>query len=258
MLVPARQVSVPAITSECPFRYLVAACMTRSAPSASGRVSTGVATVESTASRAPTPCAISATAAMSLISHKRVGRRLQPDQPRPPGRTAARHGAEVGRVDQLDREAPAHAVIEQPAAQRPVHHARRQHVVARGQRLEHRRRRRHARGEQQRRGAALQLGEQVLGRLEGRDCRRARRPARRHSRRLGRAGRSWPAGFLAPAPGCARRSGPGPAPQGSRDGGQCLRSWHRSIVRAVIMRASQDMGTSMRPAACHGRRMRAW
>ena len=63
-------VSEPAITSECPFRYLVAACMTRSAPRASGWVSTGVATVELTASRAPARCAISATAAMSLISHK--------------------------------------------------------------------------------------------------------------------------------------------------------------------------------------------
>ena len=89
MLLLARQVNVPATTSECPFRYLVAACMTRSAPSASGRVSTGVATVESTASRAPAQCAISATAAMSLISHKGLaGVSSQTSRVRP-GRTAA-------------------------------------------------------------------------------------------------------------------------------------------------------------------------
>ena len=38
--------SAPAMTSECPFRYLVAECMTTSAPSAIGRVKTGVAQVE--------------------------------------------------------------------------------------------------------------------------------------------------------------------------------------------------------------------
>ena len=45
--------SAPAMTSEWPLRYFVAECMTISAPSASGRVSSGVATVESTASSAP-------------------------------------------------------------------------------------------------------------------------------------------------------------------------------------------------------------
>ena len=65
----SRVLSVPAITSECPFRYLVAECITMSAPSSKGRVSTGVATVESTATRAPAACAISQVAAMSVIVH---------------------------------------------------------------------------------------------------------------------------------------------------------------------------------------------
>ena len=60
--------SAPATTSLWPFRYLVAECITRSAPSAIGRVSTGVATVLSTASRAPASCASSAAAAMSVIA----------------------------------------------------------------------------------------------------------------------------------------------------------------------------------------------
>ena len=61
--------STPAITSEWPLRYFVAECITMSAPSDSGRVNTGVAAVESIASFAPALCAISATAAMSVMPH---------------------------------------------------------------------------------------------------------------------------------------------------------------------------------------------
>ena len=67
--VSSRVVSAPATTSEWPLRYFVAECMTRSAPSVSGRVSTGVATVESTATAAPAACAMSQVAAMSVIVH---------------------------------------------------------------------------------------------------------------------------------------------------------------------------------------------
>ena len=45
--------SAPATTSEWPLRYLVAECITTSAPSAIGRVKIGVAQVESTARAAP-------------------------------------------------------------------------------------------------------------------------------------------------------------------------------------------------------------
>ena len=65
----SRVTSAPATRSEWPLRYLVPACMTMSAPSVSGRVSTGEATVESTATRAPAACAISAVAAMSVTVH---------------------------------------------------------------------------------------------------------------------------------------------------------------------------------------------
>jgi hypothetical protein len=59
--------SAPATTSEWPLSTLVAACMTTSAPRLSGRVWIGEAVVESTASRAPAACAISAAAAMSVM-----------------------------------------------------------------------------------------------------------------------------------------------------------------------------------------------
>ena len=59
--------SAPAITSEWPLRYLVPECMTTSAPSAMGCVSTGVCTVESTASSAPAWWAMLAASAMSVM-----------------------------------------------------------------------------------------------------------------------------------------------------------------------------------------------
>src|SRR5271165_3855235 len=58
--------SAPATTSEWPLRYLLAECIATSAPSASGRVKTGVAQVESTATNAPAAWAIRAAPSMSL------------------------------------------------------------------------------------------------------------------------------------------------------------------------------------------------
>ena len=82
--------SAPATTSEWPLRYLVAECMTMSAPSASGRVKIGVETVESTHSSAPAACAMSETAAMSVMVHSGLlGVSIQ-NRPVSPGRTAAR------------------------------------------------------------------------------------------------------------------------------------------------------------------------
>ncbi len=65
----ARVTSAPATRSEWPLRYFVAECITISAPNSKGRVNTGVATVESTASFAPAFFAISAVAARSVIVH---------------------------------------------------------------------------------------------------------------------------------------------------------------------------------------------
>src|SRR5260370_728860 len=58
--------TAPASTSLWPFRYLVAECTTRSAPCSNGRVSTGVATVVSTATRTPAACASAQTAALRV------------------------------------------------------------------------------------------------------------------------------------------------------------------------------------------------
>ena len=78
------------MTSEWPLRYLVAECMTMSAPSDSGFVKIGVATVESTQSTASTLWAISDTAAMSVTVHSGLlGVSIQ-NSPVSPGRTAAR------------------------------------------------------------------------------------------------------------------------------------------------------------------------
>ena len=60
--------ATPASTSECPFRYLVAECMTMSAPHSSGRQFTGVATVLSTRTRAPAACATSQIAGRSATA----------------------------------------------------------------------------------------------------------------------------------------------------------------------------------------------
>src|SRR5262249_51026384 len=87
---PAEDVaSAPAITSEWPFRYLVAACMTMSAPCSRGRVSIGLAHVESTASTAPAPCAIFATAAKSVIDHSGLAGVSSQMSLAEPGRTEA-------------------------------------------------------------------------------------------------------------------------------------------------------------------------
>ena len=88
-LVPATA-SAPATTSECPLRYFVAECTTMSAPCAIGRVRIGVETVESTQSSAPAACAISETAAMSVIVHSGLlGVSIQ-TMPVLPGWTASR------------------------------------------------------------------------------------------------------------------------------------------------------------------------
>ena len=60
--------ATPPTMSEWPLRYLVAECMTICAPNAIGCVSRGVATVESTATIAPTSRAIALAAAMSVMS----------------------------------------------------------------------------------------------------------------------------------------------------------------------------------------------
>src|SRR5204862_4188311 len=59
-------IRTPPVTSECPPRYFVVECMTKSAPSSSGRWTIG-AQVLSHAQIAPAACAISTTAALPVI-----------------------------------------------------------------------------------------------------------------------------------------------------------------------------------------------
>ena len=145
--------SAPATTSEWPFRIFVAACMTMSAPSASGRVCTGEAAVESTASRAPAAMRDLGRGGDVGDGPERVRRRLDPDElglARPHRRFERR---EIVGLDEVDAQAPARRLGGEPVAQRPVHHPGRDDVVAGVERLEHGGRRRHAGGEEQRLGA---------------------------------------------------------------------------------------------------------
>ena len=94
------------------------------APSSIGRVSIGVAAVESTATTAPTSRAIAHAAAMSVTSHVGLaGVSIQMSR----GRRARALGGEI--VDrcvvvELDRQSPWRGERQQPFAQRPVHVAR--------------------------------------------------------------------------------------------------------------------------------------
>ena len=63
----SRAITAPLTTSLCPFRYFVVEWTTMSAPSGIGLWSAGERKVLSTTTSAPSPCAASATRAMSVI-----------------------------------------------------------------------------------------------------------------------------------------------------------------------------------------------
>ena len=123
----SRATTMPPSTSLCPPRYLVVLCITRSAPSASGCCSTGLAKVLSQPSRAPRACASAASAARSLTrsngfdgvsTHSSVA----------PGSSALPRRVEVGGVDELGAAAPARQDLAQlpggaVVAVRRAHHA---------------------------------------------------------------------------------------------------------------------------------------
>ena len=128
--------SAPAITRPCPSRYLVPACITRSAPSASGRCSAGEQKVLSTVSSAPASCAMSASAAMSQTSvsglvgvsaNSSFVRR--PDRGAPFGQIGLRHEAGV--------DAELGELLGEQADRRAEHRARAHHVVAGLQQAHH-------------------------------------------------------------------------------------------------------------------------
>ena len=108
----------------------------------------------------------------------RVRRRLDPDQPRLARTHGGGQGGEIAGVDEFHLQAPGDGEIDDPFAQGPIHDPGGNHMVAGKQRLKHRRRRRHARGEQQTVAAAFQLGKQVFGRVICRVVRPGVAPAR--------------------------------------------------------------------------------
>ena len=86
---PGAPDTTPPVVSECPPRYFVAECSTRSAPCSSGRQITGGAMVESTTSSAPWRCAIAARAGRSATAVVGLAR-VSAYTIRVPGRIAAR------------------------------------------------------------------------------------------------------------------------------------------------------------------------
>ncbi len=108
-----------------------------SAPCSIGRVSTGVAEVLSTPSTAPARWAMSATAAMSVTCQLGLAGVSIHTTLRLPGPHGRGEGVQVGRVHEVDRDAPGLQQLEQPCAQRPVHLLGRHHMVAGLEGLEH-------------------------------------------------------------------------------------------------------------------------
>ena len=99
-----------------------------SAPSASGRVNTGVATVESTPSTRAGRVRDLGDGRDVGDGPQRIGRRLDPHQPGLCRPDRGAHRREVGRVDELDPMAEARRLGREPVAERPVHDLRRDDV----------------------------------------------------------------------------------------------------------------------------------
>ena len=160
----AREVaSAPATTSEWPLRYLVAACMTMSAPCSSGRVSIGVAAVEF--DRQHRPCRMRDLGRRGDVGDRpeRIGGRFDPDELRGARPHRRPHRVEIGGVHEVHAEAPVRGIGHEPVAQRPVHDLGRHHVVARRERKEQSGRSRHAGAEDHRRLRALERRDQRFG-----------------------------------------------------------------------------------------------
>ena len=93
---------------------------------------------------------------MSLTPHKRVARRLEPDEFRLALGDRALQRVKVFGVDEIDPEAEIGRFVREPGAERPVHNARRNDARARTEAEEERHRRRHARAEDERRLGAFE------------------------------------------------------------------------------------------------------
>ena len=214
----------PATTSEWPLRYFVAECRTRSAPSASGCVSTGVDTVESTARSAPPSWAMRAAAAMSVMVQRgldgvSIQTRLRAARPHGGLQCGGRSG-----IDKRHLEPVARRLLHQPLPQPPVHGRRRNHVGGLLQCQERGRGRGHA-GPEKEAWPALPPGPSA----------RFRPGERWHCR----PGHSSSPGDI----GCRRRARTC-SPRGSAGRG---RRWRRRQCRPPGRRWSRAAGASGRP-----------
>ena len=97
-----------------------------------------------------------------------ISGRLDPDQLGPAGLQRAAERGEVGHVHKFDLQAPVLGETLQPVAQAPISHLGRDDMIAGPEGEEDTRGRGHARAEQHRARAALQVVQQGLGLIEGR------------------------------------------------------------------------------------------
>ena len=161
----SRVEAMPSMRSEWPEMNFVALCMTTSAPSSSGRWSSGVAKVASTATAAPAAWAPAIRRVELGDADERVGRALDPQQRRALDLAQDRLGVGHVRLDELDP--PGGGALAQQHPHAGVADRRADHARAHRQRLEHGARRRHA-GRERDRLAALQLADRRLQRRPGR------------------------------------------------------------------------------------------
>ena len=147
--------AMPSSRSEWPEMNFVALWMTTSAPSSSGRWSSGVAKVASTATAAPAAWAPAIRRVELGDADERVGRASRPTAaPRP--RTARRTASVSVMSASTSSTRPAARALAQQHPHAGVADRRADHARAHRQRLEHGARRRHA-GRERDRLAALQL-----------------------------------------------------------------------------------------------------
>ena len=226
----------PAMMSEWPLRYLVAECMTMSAPSSIGRVSTGVPTVEVDAEQRAGAMGDLGGRGDVGDAPRRIGRRLDPHQLGRAGPDGGGDGVGAVGVDEVDLEAPLRA--RSPPAScaatstSPWAPRRGRPAPAPGSRPSPHscpRRRSAPWARLRARPASPRPGRRS-------DCRAARRCGRSCSRCPRRADRCWPCGSAAPRPSSPDRSNPLLVLRAKKQRRSCLSSRYRQLTCCLHMR----------------------
>ena len=150
------------MTSECPLRYLVAECMTTSAPSAIGRVKTGVAQVEVDRQDGAGGMGGARGGLDVADAPQRIARRLEPYELRRARLQRRGERLRILGVDEIDAKSERGRLVGEPGAERPVHAVGRDHMGARSEAQKKGDRGRHARAEDERRRRAFERSDQSL------------------------------------------------------------------------------------------------